>query len=334
MRVKELFVRIALAMCIMASAAVAGADEVALRNGDRLSGTVVKLDGGTLTVKSPYGEVGIPWADVTSLRVERALVVTRSDAGPATATIAPGDTEGQLVLTPGGPVGVGVIVGLAEPDSALVIDGGANAGLLAASGNTDVNSLRLDGDLSVRAGANRYALNATLNRASDRGTETARNLHGGARYDRFVTRRVFVNTDLDLTHDEFRDLDLRTATGAGLGWQVWDTPRAALSATGGFGYVRANHTTAPDDAYGAVREAVKLDVFALGKRVQMFHRHDGYFGVTGNDQLFIRTQNGARFALMGNLVTTAQVDLDYDHRPAPGRKSTDRTFAVTFGYRF
>jgi hypothetical protein len=29
-----------------------------------------------------------------------------------------------------------------------------------------------------------------------------------------------------------------------------------------------------------------------------------------------------------------QVDLDYDRRPAHGRRSTDRTFALTFGYRF
>jgi hypothetical protein len=45
-------------------------------------------------------------------------------------------------------------------------------------------------------------------------------------------------------------------------------------------------------------------------------------------------QNGVRFGLVGGLVATAQLDLDYDASPAPGHRNTDRTFALTFGYRF
>jgi hypothetical protein len=37
---------------------------------------------------------------------------------------------------------------------------------------------------------------------------------------------------------------------------------------------------------------------------------------------------------VAGLVSTIQSDLDYDRTPAPGRKNTDRTFALTFGYRF
>jgi hypothetical protein len=33
-------------------------------------------------------------------------------------------------------------------------------------------------------------------------------------------------------------------------------------------------------------------------------------------------------------VTTTQLDIDYDRSPAPDRTHTDRTLAVTFGYRF
>jgi hypothetical protein len=45
-------------------------------------------------------------------------------------------------------------------------------------------------------------------------------------------------------------------------------------------------------------------------------------------------KNGVRLGLFGGLVTTAQIDFDYDRSPAPGRRNTDRTFALTFGYRF
>ena len=58
------------------------------------------------------------------------------------------------------------------------------------------------------------------------------------------------------------------------------------------------------------------------------------FGVTGDDNLFVKMQNGVRLALVAGFVTTAQLDLDYDRSPAPDRRATDRTFALTFGYRF
>jgi hypothetical protein len=56
--------------------------------------------------------------------------------------------------------------------------------------------------------------------------------------------------------------------------------------------------------------------------------------VSGDDKMFIRTQNGVRIGLAAGFVTTIEEDLDYDRRPSPGRRQTDRTFSLTLGYRF
>jgi putative salt-induced outer membrane protein YdiY len=69
-------------------------------------------------------------------------------------------------------------------------------------------------------------------------------------------------------------------------------------------------------------------------RVLFFHKHDSYFGVTGEDNLFIKTQNGVRLTVVKNFVTTVQWDLDYDRSPAPGTRDSDRRFSLTLGYRF
>src|SRR5262249_18466053 len=170
-----------------------------------------------------------------------------------------------------------------------------------------------------------------VNRAEDRDTTIAENWTITGNYDRFLSTRLFVNANTVLTHDKFRDLDLRTALGAGLGYQVIDTARLKLTANGGVGWVDEPLHVGEDTRYTAAHESAKLDYFPI-PRVQIFHNHDGYFG--GDRNLFIRTQNGVRVGLFGRLVTTAQVDVDYDRSPAPGTKSTDRTYAVTFGYRF
>lgn len=296
------------------------ADEIRLQNGDRYTGTVVSLAGGTLTFRTAGGTVTIPVAQVTALTIDQPLLVTSAGSAP--------------VLAQPGPVTLAGIVTIAAPTPPLVVDGSANAGFVSTGGNTDVNSLRLDTELVARARANRYTAAAAINRAEDRDEATAENWNASAKYDRFVTPRLFVNANGIFTHDSFRDLDLRSALGAGVGYQVIDSPRARLTVDGGAGYVSERLNAQPDDSYAALRESAKLDVFMAARRLQLFHSHDTYVGVTGDDNLFVRMQNGVRMGIAAGLVSTLQFDVDYDHSPAAGRRNTDRTFALTFGYRF
>jgi putative salt-induced outer membrane protein YdiY len=284
------------------SAAPARADDVLLTNGDRLTGTAVSLAGGILTFTTPHGNLRIPWPEVVRAAIQDPMLAALAD--------------------------------LTRPQPSVTLDGGANAGLITTAGNTDVNNLRLDGDIVARADVNRYSASAAVTRARDGGVETASNWTTAFKYDRFVSTRMFLNANAILTNDRFRDLDLRTALGAGVGYQVLTTPRVRLTADGGLGWVNENLASQPDDRYTALRESVSFDAFAVPDRIQFFHVHDGYFGVSGEDNLFIRMQNGIRMALAAGFVTTLRHDLDYDRSPAVGRSKTDRTLALTLGYRF
>src|SRR5438105_428839 len=51
-------------------------DQVTLKNGDRISGQIIKKDGDKLTLKSEFlGEVTIPWDAVTGITSDQALAV-------------------------------------------------------------------------------------------------------------------------------------------------------------------------------------------------------------------------------------------------------------------
>jgi putative salt-induced outer membrane protein YdiY len=319
---------------LLAVASPAAADQVTLANGDRITGTVASLAGGTLTMTTPNGGLKIPWPTVTGLVIDDPIVVTVGTAAPVAVRIAAGDAARRVVLDPGGPVELAQIAEFTRPMPAVTVEGGANAGWLATGGNTDVSAVRLDGDLTVRQLANRYTAAAALNRLKDKGVETADNWNTAVNYDRFLTERLFINGNAIFTNDRFRDLDLRTALGVGLGYQVLQTPRVRLTANGGLGWVDENFDVAEDESYTAARESATLDIFIVPDRIQFFHQHNGYFGVTGEDNLFVQMKNGVRIGLFGGLVTTVQQDFDYNKSPAPGTKNTDRTFALTFGYRF
>ena len=311
----------------------AWADEVRLKNGDRVSGTVVSLQNGVLKFDTGRGTLDLAWTDVTALTIDTPIILTVTGQ-PAETVATLSLADGQVVVRPGVTIPVGQVVALARPAPAVTATGGANVGFLSTGGNTDVNSLRVDGDAVVRTIRDRYTAGVVINHAADQGVDKTNNQTVSGRYDRFFTQRFYANATGLFTHDPFRDLDLRSAIGLGLGYQVADTSRVRFGVEGGYGYVNERFAVAPDDTYHAFRENVTLEVFALARRVTFFHRHDGYFGLTGEDNLFVQTRNGVRSSLVGGLVATVQFDLDYDKSPSPGRTQTDRSVGLTFGYRF
>lgn len=323
-----------LCAAILLAALPARADEVRLSNGDRITGETVSLTDGTLSFKTDVGELKIPWGDVTSLAIDSAMFVTVGINPPILTAFDAADASGNVILMPGGPVALADIVALSPRQPGWVITGGAGAGAVQTSGNTRVNNLRLAGDVMVKRASNRYTASTAATHADDRGAETARNWTATAKYDRFLTGRLFANANAVFTNDRFRDIDLRTALGAGLGYQLIDAARVKLTGSGGIGSVKEDFISIADDRYTAAYESAGLQVELVPRLAQLFHAHDGYYQVTAGDKKFFRTQNGIRFTIAGGLVTTIQHDLDYDRRPAPGRKQVDRTFSLALGYRF
>lgn len=311
-------------LCIIARSWPSAADELHLANGDRLTGIVERLSGGTVTFKTDYGELQLPWEEVTYLRLDEPKLVTIGTEAPIVMVL---DTTADAVV-------LSDIVAIAAPEPPIAVSGGASAGFLTTAGNSDISSLRLDGELVARRRDDRYRTTGVVNRGTDSGRESVRNATGSLRYDRFVTERLFLNASGIFTHDRFRELDLRSALGVGIGFQALDTPVATLSVEGGIGYVKENFSRSPDNEYTALREATKLELFFVARRLQVFHHQDMYFGPGGGENLFLRTQNGVRLSITGGFVTAVQLDVDYDRSPAPGRGSADRSLALTFGYRF
>lgn len=313
--------------------AVVAADEVSLRNGDHVTGKVVELASGTLKFDTGHGTLNLPWSDVMTIDIVDALMVTVRNNRPRLETVRSVE-GGGVVLEPDGFVApMEDVIALVRPQQ-FHVGGDVNAGMQASGGNTDVTSLRVDGDLVAQGMANRYTVGATVNQASSNGQSTDDKATGSLRYDRFFNPRVYANSNVLLTHDRFRDLRLRTALGLALGYQVFDSRHLRLGAELGYGYVNERFASAPGDRYHAARDTVRLDIFVDGQRLSLFHQHDGFFGLIGSHRLFVQTRNGIRMILIGGLVATLEYDLDYDRAALPGRKRTDHTGGLTFGYRF
>lgn len=342
MRSRILFLTLALAVAIVPSRA----DEVQLANGDRISGEVVSKSGTTLTVRTTYaGEIAIRWNEVARLTTASAVeVMVQGASVPFRALIqaGPGDS-GTVRLVPedGGAV---LEVGLQEIayvnpkpyESGFGTDYSGRATLSAAyaSGNVESNRLYGDADLTARAKAYRYGVSAKVERRIEAagGSDAAWLL--GANYDRFLGEKRFAYVRGSVEHDRARDIDRRSALGLGFGSQLLDTPAAQLTVRGGLDYVAVDRFTGESDRYPALGWGVKATYAPWGPRLQWFHDHEGFWNLEDTTNVVVRSKTGLRVPLVERLNATAQLNVDWERSPAPGRVPTDRTLLLGVDYTF
>lgn len=79
----------------------AWADQIVLKDGDRITGAIIKKDGQKLTVESKnFGVVTLKWADVETVSSENPLNVVLAGDREVKGTIA--TQSGQIVVTSSG----------------------------------------------------------------------------------------------------------------------------------------------------------------------------------------------------------------------------------------
>src|SRR5512136_1976633 len=77
---------------------LAWADQVTLKNGDRVTGKIVRKDGAALTFKSDiFGEISIPWETITMVTSDEPLTVVLPDGKSVQGKLATADNK--LVVT-------------------------------------------------------------------------------------------------------------------------------------------------------------------------------------------------------------------------------------------
>src|SRR5580704_683937 len=91
-------------LLVLLSVSTAFADQVTLKNGDRITGAIVKKDGKDLTVKTDLmGVVTIPWDQVTDIKTNEPLNVVLTGQPPNTPGVKEtiSANNGQITLSGG-----------------------------------------------------------------------------------------------------------------------------------------------------------------------------------------------------------------------------------------
>lgn len=237
------------------------ADQIILKNGDRLTGSIVKSDGKELVIKTDYaGDVTVKFDAIQSLTSTGDLNVTLGK----TVVVGPVSTRGDDVVVAtktAGPVeapkaSVTMLRNPAEeaayqkslrPGLLEGWNGGVNVGFALTRGNSATKNLNV-GFNAVRKGFRdklTLAANA-IYAANDVATAsphtTANVAGGGIRYDHDFTARLFGFVNGDFYSDALQNLDLRATEGGGLGLHAVKSDATTLDLLVGVNYTHESYS--------------------------------------------------------------------------------------------
>jgi len=236
------------------------ADQVTLKNGDRLTGTVVKSDGKTLVLHTDAaGDVTLQFAAIQEIKTDAELHVSLKDGKTAVGPVTTADGKIEIATKSAGTVeaskdDVTLIRNDAEqqtydkslhPGLMHGWQGGANVGFSIARGNSQTENLAL-GINAVHPTLNdKITIYLTsIDTQNDLATpSTVANLvTGGLRYDRNLDTRLFAYAAADFMSNALQFLDLRSVYGGGLGYHAIKSDATTLDFLGGLNYTHETYS--------------------------------------------------------------------------------------------
>lgn len=239
-----------LTVCLVAQV-YANGDQLTLKNGDRISGTVVKSDGKSLILKSDLmGEVKIALDDISTITADKPLYVTLADGRTVLGVVSTTGDNTNIKTTSGDIAvkrsSIQVIRSEAEqriyestlkPGWLEQWTGGADFGVALTRGNSDTTNLALGLALTretLHDKTNVYAASIYNRDRTDGISRTVANtIRFGVRYDHDFNRRWFGYGFTDLEKNGLQDLNLRWVLGGGAGYHAIRNERTQLDLLGG-----------------------------------------------------------------------------------------------------
>jgi putative salt-induced outer membrane protein YdiY len=337
------------ALIILFASPLADADEIFFKNGDRLTGQILRLEGGRLTFKSNYaGEVTVNASDVESFKSEQPLDVRLADGSTVRAKVsdAPG---GEVTVAPDTPqtrtVPVARVKAINPKDG---WSGSVLAGLIVSRGNSNTDNANAEFHVEKRRVDDRFTAGGAYLYGRQRDpntgdkTTTADNWNARAKYDYFFSPRLYAYGNVKAEKDNIAHLDLRLTPGGGVGFQAVDRPDFKASVEAGLTYVYEKFD-APESAsttefrdhneYFSGRLAYKVEK-RFGDRVTLFHNAEYLPSFQDVGDYLVNADGGMRVGITGKLFVEYKLTLTYDAFPAPGASNTDLRHLLSVGWQF
>jgi hypothetical protein len=331
--------------------AILPADVLVMKNGDRVTGSIVKKDGNAVTVKTAlFGTVTVPWDQVDSVKTETPLNVVLADGKETQSNLTTANGKVEVAGQAVAPTDVKVLRDadeqkayerLLHPGWTDLWAGTGTVGFAGTAGNAQTRTFTVGIDAarvtntdkttlyfkSVRASASTNGVNA----------DTAQAVRGGVGYSRNLTKKIFANVFNDYEYDKFQSLDLRVTVGGGVGYYLWKRDRGALDLVGGGDWNHEKFDPTPLPAFTrSTAEFYWGNDFAykLSARSSVTQAFRMFNNLSDTGNYRVNFDLGANTQLFKWLSWNLSFSDRYLTNPAPGHKTNDILYTTGLGINF
>ena len=322
------------------------ADEVFFVNGDRLSGTIVRMEEESLILQTTHsGEIRIEWAKIKGLSSKEALIIELHDGAQYRGPLYFTEEEGLRMVEPEEVAEVKPPEGQTKEislDSIAAINpvpwfrfnADAFLGGNRTAGNSETQAVNGSTTAVVRLGEHRVGLGGRYNYGESIGEVTARNSRGSLNYAYFLTEKIFLNIDELFEQDSFQDLTVRSSTTVGLGYQFLDSQEHNLAVVGGLGFVHEDFKTRGTIQSPTALWSINWGYWIIHDGVEIFLDHQG-FKDFGKESTAVRVNSsqGIRVKLNQHLYLNFEYDIRFNSQPLLQNKKLDEAFILGIGVK-
>lgn len=306
---------------------------VVLKNGDRITGRVIKMQDKRLEIDTPTaGIIKIKWEEIVSLTTERPMSIKLYGEADIPENAGEWRLDRIIAHTVGGEGAIPLrdvrAINFAENDYRGYLSAGGNQ----TSGNTKTQALNISGNLTYRRLEHRYYLDGKYNRAEADGEDTANNAAINIQYDYFLARRVYVG-GINLSEtDQFQDLSLRNTSSLVLGYDLLDREHHNLTIAAGPAAVYQDFSTDPSTITPSSTVMWRYKFMFRGDDVVFFHRFQSFKDLGHGAATRVNADQGFRVKVMDNWWINMEYDIRYNSEPVTGKQTVDTNLIFGLSY--
>jgi len=332
--------------CLSSPAQGERKDVVVMKNGDRLTGRVKRLQNGLLFVEMPYasGNIGLDWDQVDSVQSTATFQIILNNGHRLEGTIEKVSGEKaknedfliheatEEVQVPSTSI---ANIDQKKPTFWRQLQGNIDFGYSFTSGNSQ-STLNADTSAAYKTTAWQAttSFDSTFSGQSGASSTNREDLQGTV--TKFLNRNSFVAGISDFLHSSRQDLNLRSTLGGGYGRFLKRTTNSNLAWLGGVVYSHESFDTAASQPSDQNMEAVaglqysyvRFNLGELDSQLRI------YPGLTDSGRVRLTTSNSLSIKLRNNFYLLFTFWDNFDSRPPATARKNELGTSTGIGWSF
>jgi len=289
-----------LAAIVIVLSPISDADELVLSNGDRITGEIKKVWDAEISIEPAYAdEFNVDTDVIAFIESDREFEIELTDGREVVAKLSGADADGNQILEVDGQNIVAPLASLYELneiDDPVEWDSYIDWSTSVNSGNTESLNTRLRADSTLQIGDHRHIGELTFVREEQNSISTKEQDLLGYNYNWLFRDPWFFSTAISVERDPIRELGHRAVLSAGIGRDIWNSPRLSLNMQVGAGVITEKIGNSNEDSSALVwRLRYRQDLF--DEDLTIFHDNSITYYVSGRD-------NGHRMGIRAHMLET------------------------------